>query len=700
MLYTQTVLNYPTFKGQSKTDTLFGKLVVDTYRDFENYKTDADVISFFQNQDDLTEQYFKKNKLARKYERYLRSIDANENDILYDIKTAANGAVFVEKKVKGAYRSKLYYKPNIDSVEVLLYTPYDSNSSRRDNYKISDFQPSWDGRTVVIGIKNNNSFASEILLIDVQTKKITTTAITNARPNEYWGFNWIPNTNSFTYTSVRHKEMDNPENSINTSLSIYNIDTNTTKEIFGNGYGIKTDERLIPLTKIHSSKDKYLITYIAGPSRHWDSYYTSFESLESGKPLWKPLFKIEDKALMTRGQLKENYLFYISGQNNEFNNVSRIDLDTKERKILIPELEEEVIRDIQISGNSIFISTTKNGTSAFFYHFENDSLTKIDVPIKASKITIDKNSKNEDIVFLEVNNPLSPAHRLRYNIISKTFTEEHLYESANIPEFKDITYTVVEVPSHDGAMIPMTIFHKKDLELNGQNPVFSYSYGAFGSTVGTSFQTQYLSFVALGGIMVYPHIRGGGEKGDKWHKAGMKTTKPNSWKDLIACMDYLVDKKYTTRNNITMHGVSGGAISVAMAINERPDIAAVVIFRSGVLNPLRRFDKNGKNSFVEYGDSNKEKEAIGLIAMDPYVNLPKKANLPAILVNQALKDNRVYLHEALKYVTKAQSSNTAATNILLDVDYKGTHGSASNFYDWYGRAFAFSIQNTPFNPQF
>lgn len=700
MSYAQTVLNYPTLSVKSKTDTIFGSPIIDPYRNFENYKTDPNVINFYQKQDDLTEQHFKKNHIAKKYERYLRNIDANENDIFIDIKSDANGGIYVEKKKKGHSRSALYYLKHIDSAEVLLYNPTNSDSSRRDRYKISEFQPSWNGKTVALGIRNNNSYASEVLLIDVQTKKVTSTKITNARPNEYWGFNWIPSTNSFTYTSVRHTEIDNPDNSVNTSLSIYNIDSNTTKEVFGNGYGIKTDERLIPLTKIHSPKDKYLIAYIAGPSRYWDSYFTSFESLAAGKPNWKPLFKIEDKVLMTRAQLIGDTLFYISGKDNELHNVSKLGLSTNKTNILISEIEEKEIQDIEINTNGVFLSATKNGTSAFFYHYQNDSLKHITLPIKASKIYLNKAAGDENAIYLEVKNPLSSEHLLRYNIKENSFTDLDLYNPADIPLFKDITYTIKDVPSHDGTMIPMTIFHKKNVQLNGQNPVFSYSYGAFGTTVGTSFKTQYLSFVALGGIMVYPHIRGGGEKGDKWHKAGMKTNKQNSWKDLIACMDYLVEKKYTSHNNITMHGVSAGAISVAMAINERPDLAAVVITRSGVLNPLRRSDKNGKNSFVEYGDINIENEALGLIAMDPYLNLPEKANLPAILVRQSFKDDRVYLHEALKYVTKAQLSNTANTNVLLDIDYRGTHGSASDFYDYYGRIFAFSIQNTPFNPQF
>ena len=128
-----------------------------------------------------------------------------------------------------------------------------------------------------------------------------------------------------------------------------------------------------------------------------------------------------------------------------------------------------------------------------------------------------------------------------YSVTKNEFSHVNLYKEADIPEFKNITYKIVNVESHDGTLVPMTIIHNKNLTLDGNNSVLSYSYGAFGTTVGTTFKTQYLGFVALGGIMVYPHIRGGGAKGKKWHKDGMKENKPNSWKDLIACIEYLVN---------------------------------------------------------------------------------------------------------------------------------------------------------------
>lgn len=696
--HTQSNISYPEYSCQEITDDIFGTKAVDQYREFEDFRENQDVIDFYKEQDQITEQYFKDNTLSKSYEKYLRNIDKNENDLLYDIKVSHGGSVFIHKKIKGQYRSKLYYRKSINAEETLLYTPRASDTNRKDRHKISAFQPSWDGKKVVIGLKNNNSFASKVIVLDMVSGALHQTNISNARPNEYWDFNWIPNTNSFSYTTLRTVDVNDSNNSINTSLAIYDMDKRTTKEIFGNGIGPNMDNRLIPLTRIHSQRDKYLIVYLAGSSRYWDAYFTPFDSLSSN-PQWKPLLKAEDKSYLTRAQLQGDSLIYINGKDNENHNISVINLQSNLQTLMVPELKNQVITDLELISDGLAFTAIENGTKASLYTYRKDSLQKIELPIKASKIELSTYFEDQNNLYLDIKSILSSGRRFKYDIAKNTFIEEFLYTSADIPEFKDITYTTVDVKSHDGTLVPMTIVHKENITLDGKNPLFSYSYGAFGNVKGNKFNTQYLSFVALGGVLVYPHIRGGGAKGDKWHKAGMKTTKSNSWKDLIACMDYLVENKYTTHNNITLYGASAGAIPIAMAINERPDLAGAVVTWAGVFNPLRRSDKYGKNSFLEYGDITDSVQAVSLIKMDPYINIPKKTKLPAIFVSQSINDDRVYLYEPLKYVAKAQKNSVSDNLILLDIDYRGSHRSSGNFYKFYGRVFSFVIDHTPFNPE-
>lgn len=685
---------YPVISKSSVKEKIHDTIVVDDYRNFEDFMNDSAVIEHYNKQNQLADSLFLNNSLTDKYEKYLRDIDKNENDILYGVFVTKGGEYFYEKRTKGDLTRKLFYRTSLDSTEKELFNPKPYRFFENKRYRISSFKPSWDGSKVAIGIRGRGEFTSEIIILDVKSGKIQETGILNTRPNEYFGLNWIPGKNAFTYTSLRTTDSSNPEIKLNTSLVIYDVDTKQSKEIFGNGNGPETDKRLFPVTKIFSENDKYLVVYVAGPSRNYDSYYISYEDLYEEKLDWKELFKIEDKEYSGTAKLKGGNIYYLSGLGAENHKIIVRNLKTGKSKVLVDEIKDEVIRNLQISQNDIYFNTSKFGNQSYVYQLSRGELKKLNLPIEGSKINLDNQSIESPNIWINIEGPLSTKRRFHYDSKSNRFTEEHLYNPPNVPEFEGIIFKTVEVKSHDGAMVPMTIVHQKGIKLNSNNPVLSQSYGAFGSITKIEFQTHMLSYVSLGGILVYPHIRGGGAKGEEWHKAGMKTTKSNSWKDLIACMNYLVENKYTTSSKIALFGKSAGAIPIAMAINEKPDLVGAVIINSGVLNPFRKPDVYKATSFLEYGSKDIKEEAKGLVDMDPFLNIPMKANFPAIYVWHGFKDDRVYLHEPLKYITRIQESNIGDKLTILDIDFKGTHTSSSSFYKKYARIFSFAFKHT------
>ena len=686
-------LSYPEFSVTPIQEKILDTVVIDYYRSLEKYKTNPRVINFYQKQDLLTENFFENLPLAKKYKSYLRNIDKHENDILEEVITLKDGYIFYLKKAKYDKVENIYFKKHIDSSETILLNPRDNKFLENKKYYISSFKPSWNGEKIVIGLRERGAFTSEIVIMDVATGVIENTGLKNSRPNEYGGFHWLPNQNAFTYTSLRTTDSSNPNIKLNTSLAIYFIDTKETKEIFGNGHGPEIDKRLFPMTEIHSEDDDNLIVYPAGSSRYWDAYYTSLKSLQKDKANWKPLFKVEDKNYLTNSLEKDNNIYFISGKETENRRIAMKSLKTKSQSYLSNDIENEVIQNFKIINDNVYFSTLKYGTQAYLYKIEDKKNIKIELPIKASKIKLNSTGTGDDVIWVNIESPLSTVRRFRYTE-DDGFVEEHLYNPADVPQFKNFVYKTVEVASHDGELVPMTIIHKEDMKFDSNNAVFSDSYGSFGSNDDISFQTHLLSFVSLGGILVFPHIRGGGAKGEAWHKAGMKTTKENSWKDLIACMDYLVKQKYTSHNKITLHTGSGGAIATAMAVNKRPDVAGALILSSPSLNPSRKEALYKSTSYLEYGSLKDPKEAKALIKMDPYLNIPKEANFPSIYVYHGFKDDRIYLSEPLKYITQIQSSNVGNKPTLLDIDPKGTHNDVGSFYGYYGRIFAFAFSQT------
>ncbi|MBK9378148.1 MAG: prolyl oligopeptidase family serine peptidase [Saprospiraceae bacterium] len=144
----------------------------------------------------------------------------------------------------------------------------------------------------------------------------------------------------------------------------------------------------------------------------------------------------------------------------------------------------------------------------------------------------------------------------------------------------------VEVKSHDGVLVPLSILYPKNIKFDGNAPCYLTGYGAYGSSSQPSFIDIMAILLEQGCSIAFAHVRGGGEKGEEWHQAGMKATKPNTWKDFIACAEYLIKEKYTSPQKLIGEGMSAGGILIGRAITERPDLFAVAIDEVGVTNAL------------------------------------------------------------------------------------------------------------------
>jgi prolyl oligopeptidase len=198
-----------------------------------------------------------------------------------------------------------------------------------------------------------------------------------------------------------------------------------------------------------------------------------------------------------------------------------------------------------------------------------------------------------------------------------------------------------------------------------------------------------------GGVYVIVHARGGGEKGDKWHKAGFKVNKPNTWKDLIATAEYLIKQNITTNQKTAVYGRSAGGIIVGRAVTERPDLFRVMLCENGELNPLRIKDTpNGPNNMKELGNPDIEEEFNVLQEIDAYQHIKKGVGYPASLISVGMNDARVDPSMSGKFVAKLQASNTSKNPIFFKVDYDAGHGldnSNLKLYSDFADQFAFAF---------
>jgi prolyl oligopeptidase len=185
----------------------------------------------------------------------------------------------------------------------------------------------------------------------------------------------------------------------------------------------------------------------------------------------------------------------------------------------------------------------------------------------------------------------------------------------------------------------------------------------------------------------------GGEKGEKWRLGGYKDTKPNTWRDLIDCTEYLIKEKYTSKDKVAIWGGSAGGITVGRAMTERPDLFKAVIAEVGLMNPLRdEITPNGQPK--EFGSVKDPKEFKALLQMDAYHHIKKGVKYPATLITGGINDQRVIVWEPVKFAAKLMADNASSNPILLKIDFEGGHGAnipITQRYADIGDIFAFAF---------
>ena len=237
----------------------------------------------------------------------------------------------------------------------------------------------------------------------------------------------------------------------------------------------------------------------------------------------------------------------------------------------------------------------------------------------------------------------------------------------------------VFVTSKDGTRVPMFITHKRGLALDGNTPTILYGYGGFKISLTPAFSVSRAVWLEMGGVYALANLRGGGEYGAEWHKAGTKLQKQNVFDDFIAAAEWLVANKYTRSEKLAIQGGSNGGLLVGAAMTQRPDLFGAAIPAVGVMDMLR-FHKFtiGWAWKSDYGSSEHADEFSALAKYSPYHNLKPGTRYPATLVMTADHDDRVVPAHSFKFAARLQESQAAgAPPVLIRIETSAGHGAGT-----------------------
>jgi prolyl oligopeptidase len=221
----------------------------------------------------------------------------------------------------------------------------------------------------------------------------------------------------------------------------------------------------------------------------------------------------------------------------------------------------------------------------------------------------------------------------------------------------------------------MFITCKKGIQLDGNNPCYLYGYGGFNAMYTPAFRMDCAVFLENGGIYAIPGLRGGGDYGEDWHKAGIKCKKQNVFDDFIAAAEYLIHEKYTSSAKLAINGRSNGGLLIGAVMTQRPDLAKVAIPTVGVMDMLRYHKFTiGWAWASDYGTSSNEEEFNCLIKYSPLHNL-KAVEYPATLVTTGDHDDRVVPAHSFKFIAALQEKQKGNNPVLIRIDTNAGHGS-------------------------
>jgi oligopeptidase B len=247
----------------------------------------------------------------------------------------------------------------------------------------------------------------------------------------------------------------------------------------------------------------------------------------------------------------------------------------------------------------------------------------------------------------------------------------------------------VWVPASGGVQVPTSIVYRRDqFHRDGTSPLYIYGYGSYGYPLPVGFSSSRLSLLDRGVVMVYAHIRGGGELGDSWHDAGKMQAKMNTFTDFIAVTEHLTAQKYGARGRVAIEGGSAGGLLMGAATNLRPDLFRVVLSHVPFVDIMNTMlDASLPLTVAEYeewGNPNEPEAFATMLSYSPYDNIESLTGkpIPAILVKTSLNDSQVMYWEPAKYVARLRTIKTDSTPLLLQINMDAGHGGASGRYDY------------------
>jgi prolyl oligopeptidase len=653
-------LEYPnTQKDSSIVDNYGGTLIKDEYRWLE-VDTSQEVKEWVGKQNDVTFDYLENIP-------YRESIKERYEELFDYVKVSSPfkvGEYYFFNKNEGLQnQSVIYYQKGLDGTPEVFLDPNAMSDDGTVSINLIGF--SQDNKYVTYSSQEGGSDWQQLHVIEIATKKRLSDELKWVK---FSGANWYKDGFFYSRYPAPNDGLELSAKNEYHAVYYHKLGDDQSKDvrIFGN----EENPLIYHFTGITESKD-FLILYASTGTDGFETYY---KDLKNDGPITKLTSGFKNKSSVVDNV--GNHLLVMTDIDAPKYRLVDVDLDNPDQsdwKDVIPETEH-LLQSVSTGANKLWANYLQDVTTRI-YRYDTDGNNKMEIKLPGlGSAGGFGGKKDDDHFFYSFSSFTIPNTIYKYDVdtdVSEPFFKADLKFNPDDFVEKQVFYT-----SKDGTKVPMFIVHKKGLELDGNNPTYLYAYGGFNVNLTPSFSTSRIILLENGGVFAMPNLRGGGEYGEEWHKAGMLHNKQNVFDDFIAAAEYLIDEKYTSSEKLAISGGSNGGLLVGAVMTQRPELYAATFPAVGVMDMLRYHKFTvGWGWVPEYGSSEDPEHFENLLSYSPLHNLKEGVEYPATMITTADHDDRVVPAHSFKFGAKLQEVHKGDNPVLLRIAVDAGHGA-------------------------
>src|SRR5215813_4310533 len=530
------------------------------------------------------------------------------------------------------------------------------------------FVPSLDGKYLAISLSKGGSEDGTLHFYETATGKALSDTIAHVQyPTAGGSAAWNVDGTGVFYTRFPRKG-ERPDTDLNFYQQIYfhKLGTPDTEDTYSIG---KDFPRIAEINLATSHDGKYILATVANGDGGDFAHY-----LLGPDAKWKQITQFSDQIKLARLG-RDNALYLLSRADAPRGAILRLPLDAPELENAaeIVSAGEAVIEQIVPANEALYVGDLLGGPSQI-RRFDLNGKNQTTIPIPQISSVQEMLTLEDGSLLFRAVSYTDPAMWFHCPN-GKTEPVKTALQSTSPVSFADIEVRREFAPSKDGTKIPLNILSRKGMKRDGNNPTLLYAYGGYGLSMSPNFDFTRRLWFDRGGVYVVANIRGGGEFGEEWHKAGNLTKKQNVFDDFAAAAQYLIDENYTRPGKLAIQGGSNGGLLMGAMITQHPDLFRAVVSSVGIYDMLRvELAPNGAFNVTEFGTVKDPEQFKALYAYSPYHHVVDGTKYPAVLMMTGANDGRVAPYHSRKMTAKLQAANHSDYPILLRTTTSAGHG--------------------------